>query len=84
MEGEARAWYKGLPNNSIDRWNSFNTKFLEIWGDKHHTSLLLINYANINKKDNETILEFNTCFSKDYHKISATARPNAEFDPGGY
>jgi hypothetical protein len=61
-------------------WNSFSTKFLERWGDKHDTSLLLRNFSNINKQENETVLEFNTRFSKAYHKIPNTIRPpNAEF-----
>lgn len=32
-------------------------------GNKHDTSLVFRNFTNINKKENETVLEFNTCFS---------------------
>jgi hypothetical protein len=41
LEGEARAWYKALANNSIDGLTPFFNKFLERWGDKQDTSFLL-------------------------------------------
>jgi hypothetical protein len=34
LEGEARAWYKSLPDASIDGWDSFQEKFIERWSDK--------------------------------------------------
>jgi hypothetical protein len=34
LEGEARAWYKSLPDASIDGWDSFQGKFIERWSDK--------------------------------------------------
>jgi hypothetical protein len=34
LEGEARTWYKSLPDASIDGWDSFQEKFIERWADK--------------------------------------------------
>jgi hypothetical protein len=79
LEGEARSWYKSLQNNSISGLNPFFEKFLERWGDKHDTSFLLRNFTDLNKKENEIVLEFNTRFAKAYHKIPATLKPNVEF-----
>jgi hypothetical protein len=79
LEGEARSWYKSLQNNSIHGLNPFFEKFLERWGDKQDTSFLLRNSTDLNKKENETILEFNTRFAKAYPKIRTTLRPNVEF-----
>jgi len=31
LEGDARAWYKSLPANSIDGWDSFKRQFTEKW-----------------------------------------------------
>jgi hypothetical protein len=35
LEWEARAWYKSLPNASIDGWVSFQDKFTERWANTH-------------------------------------------------
>jgi hypothetical protein len=34
LEGDARIWYKSLPDASIDGWDSFQEKFTERWADK--------------------------------------------------
>jgi hypothetical protein len=38
LEGEARTWYKSLPDASIDGWDSFQAKFIERWVDKPWTT----------------------------------------------
>lgn len=74
LEGEACAWYKALPNASIDGWNSFRDKFTERWIDKQDNSLLK-SFTNL-KKENDTMNEFNAHFSKVDHRIHASIRPN--------
>jgi len=59
--------------------NPFFEKFLERWGDKHDISFILRNFTDINKKENETVLEFNTRFPKAYHRIPTTLRPNTDY-----
>ena len=78
LEG-ACAWYKSLPNNSIQGLNPFFEKFLERWGDKQDISFILRNFTNINKKENETVLEFNTRFAKAYHRIPTALIPNTDY-----
>jgi hypothetical protein len=34
LEGDARTWYKSLPDASIDGWDSFQCKFMKKWGHK--------------------------------------------------
>jgi hypothetical protein len=33
LEGDARIWYKSLPNASIVGWDSFQAKFTKRWAD---------------------------------------------------
>jgi len=64
---------------AIDGWESFQTKFTKRWAHKHDNSLLLQAFSSLMKAENETVLEFNTKFSKTYYRIPTTVRPNAEF-----
>jgi hypothetical protein len=59
--------------------NPFFEKFLERWGDKQDISFILRNFTNIKKKENETVLEFNTRFTKAYHRIPTALRPNTDY-----
>jgi hypothetical protein len=59
--------------------NPFFEKFLERWGDKHDISFILRNFVDINKKENETVLEFNTRFAKAYHRIPTALIPNTDY-----
>jgi hypothetical protein len=79
LEGEARAWYKSLPDASIDGWDSFQEKFIERWADKQDNFSLINAFDNIKKNGDETVTDFNARFSKTYYKIPTTIRPNAAY-----
>jgi hypothetical protein len=49
LKGDARTWYKALPQASIDGWDSFQTKFIEKWVDKQDNSFLLNAISNIKR-----------------------------------
>ena len=34
LDGEARKWFKGLPNNSISTWEEMESLFTQRWGEK--------------------------------------------------
>jgi len=34
LDGEARKWFKGLPNNSIHSWEEMDHLFIQKWGEK--------------------------------------------------
>jgi hypothetical protein len=76
LEGEARTWYKSLPDASIDGWDSFQEKFIERWADKQDNFSLINAFDNIKKNGDETVIDFNARFSKTYYKIPTTIRPN--------
>jgi hypothetical protein len=69
IEGDARTWYKSIPDTSIDGWDSFQDKFIKRWVDKHDNFFLLNAFDNIGKNTNENVYEFNAHFSKAYYKI---------------
>jgi hypothetical protein len=75
LKGEARAWYKSLPDASIDGWDSFQVKFIQQWAKTRQFSLIH-GFDNIRKNGEETVIDFNSRFSKTYYKISTTIRPN--------
>jgi hypothetical protein len=64
LEGEARTWYKSLPDASIDGWDSFQENFTERWANKPNNSSLINVFTHIKKNGDETIIDFNARFSK--------------------
>jgi hypothetical protein len=54
----------------------FQEKFTERWAEKHDNFFLLNAFDNIKKNENETVIEFNSRFSKAYYRIPTTIRPN--------
>lgn len=45
--GDARAWYKVLPANAIDGWDSFQNTFTERQDNKQDNTLMLDAFASI-------------------------------------
>jgi hypothetical protein len=76
LEWEARAWYKSLSYASIDRWDSFQEKFNEIWENTQDIFFVCIVFSIIKKHESETIGQFNAHFFKFYNRIPYRVRPN--------
>jgi hypothetical protein len=76
LEGEARTWYKSLPDASIDGWDSFQEKFIERWANKLDNSSLINAFTHFKKNGDETVTDFNAHISKSFYKIPITIRPN--------
>jgi hypothetical protein len=74
LKGEARAWYKFLPDASIDGWGSFQEKFIERWTNTQDISFLCTVFSIIKKHESETVFQFNTRFSKFYNRIPNRVR----------
>ena len=34
LSGEARKWFKGLPDDSINDWDELERQFIQRWGEK--------------------------------------------------
>jgi hypothetical protein len=76
LEGEARTWYKSLPDASIVGWDSFQEKFTKRWVNKPDNSSLINAFTHIKKNWDETFIDFNARLSKNYYKFPITIRPN--------
>ena len=50
LNGEARKWFKGLPNGSINNWDELEIQFVQIWGEKRDHGYSLIEFNAIKKK----------------------------------
>jgi ubiquinone biosynthesis protein Coq4 len=63
LKREARAWYKSLPDASIDRWDSFqDNKFTERWTNTHDIFFLCTVFSIIKKHESEIVFQFNIRF----------------------
>jgi hypothetical protein len=78
LEWEARAWYKSLPDASIDGWDSFQEKFTERWANTHDIFFLCTVFSIIKKHESETVCQFNARFFKFYNRIPYRVRPNED------
>jgi hypothetical protein len=76
LEGKARAWYKYLPDTSIDGLNYFQEKFTKRWANTHDIFLFCTIFSIIKNHESETVFQFNTRFSKFYNQIPNRVRPN--------
>jgi hypothetical protein len=76
LKGDARTWYKSLPDAFVDGWDLFQEKFTERCADKQENFSLLNAFDNIQKNENETVIEFNAHFSKTYYRIPTVIRAN--------
>ena len=75
LSGEAKKWFRDLPDRSISTSEAFKTSFLEIWDDKKSPLQVLSQYNNLNKGGFESIHEFYSRFMRVYNSIPADIKP---------
>jgi hypothetical protein len=51
----ARKWYNNLPDKSIKTWKYFHDTFMNRWGTKRDGRLLLAQFNEMKKKENESV-----------------------------
>jgi hypothetical protein len=73
--GDVRKWFKSLLPVSIRDFTTFETSFLNKWGDKKNPLQLLTQYNNMRKAPEETVQEFSVHFLKVYNSIPAEVKP---------
>lgn len=77
LDGEARKWFKAIPNASITTWKELENSFTQKWGEKRNHEYLLTEFNAIRKKPEEDILEFIKRFNKQYNNLSSKIKPPA-------
>jgi len=75
LDGEARKWFKGLPNNTIPSWEEMERVFILRRGEKRDHGYLLTEFNAIKKKSDETVAEFFRRFNKLYNILPAEIKP---------
>jgi len=76
LDGEARKWFKGLPNNSIPTWEEMEHQFTQRWGEKRDHGYSLIEFNAIKKKSYESVVEFIKRFNKLYNDLPVEIKPS--------
>ena len=75
LDGEARKWFKGLPNNSTPTWKEMHRLFTQRWGEKRDHGYSLTDFNAIKKKSNEGVVEFIRRFNKLYNSLLVEIKP---------
>jgi hypothetical protein len=72
---DAHRWFRGLPDNHIASYEDFSMLFKNRWTTKKDNGMLIVQFNQIKKKENETVSEFDNRFDRLYSKILAYLRP---------
>lgn len=75
LNGEAKKWFKTLPNASISTWEELENSFTHRCGEKRDHEYILTEFISILKKPNEYILEFIKRFNNKYKKTPIEINP---------
>jgi hypothetical protein len=63
LEGDAADWFSDFSANKFNTLNSILDEFKKRWGDQKEHRFQLAALTTSHKKENETVLEFNTKFN---------------------
>lgn len=75
LSGEARKWFQGLPNGSINDWDGLEIQFIQRWGEKRDHVYSLTKFNAIKKKSNESMSDFVKIFNKLYNSLPMEMKP---------
>jgi hypothetical protein len=74
---EALRWFRGLPDNHLTSYEYFSKLFKSKWTTKKDNGMLVAQFNQIKKKENEIVSEFDTRFDRLYSQISTYLCPTA-------
>jgi hypothetical protein len=72
---DAQRWFRGLPNNHVASYEYFAKLFKKRWTMKKDNGMLVAQFNQIKKKENETVSEFDTRFNRLHSQILTDLRP---------
>lgn len=75
LEGDAKLWFRNLPDGVIKNWNDLMRIFMGAWDIKIDNKFLLNQLHEIRKKGNETVQEINIKFQNVIDKIHDEVNP---------
>ena len=68
-------WFKGLRVDSISSCINFSNVFMKYWGNNKSTDSYLVDFYDLKREHNETLLVFNRRFCSIYHGMPLEIRP---------
>jgi len=75
LDGEAKKWFRALPNASITTWEELENSFTQNWGAKRNHEYVLTEFNGIRKKPEKDISEFIKRFNKQYNNLPNEINP---------
>jgi hypothetical protein len=75
LKKDARKWFTGLPDNSINSLDGCRDTFFSRWLERRDSRFLLNALTNMKRNENETIDEFNLRFNKIIQDIPHDHQP---------
>jgi hypothetical protein len=76
---DAQRWFKGIPENNVASYEGFANLFKGRWTTKKEKRMLVTQFNEINKKENEIVSEFDKIFDKLYSQIPTNLCPSDTF-----
>jgi hypothetical protein len=74
---DSQRWFYGLPDNHLTTYEDFSKLFKSIWSLNKDSGMLITQFNQIKKMENETVSEFDTKFDKLHSQIHQYLRPTA-------
>lgn len=75
LHGEAKKWFKSIPNASITTWEELENSFTKNSGEKRDHEYVLTEFNAIKKKPEEDISRFIKRFNKQYNNLPIEIKP---------
>ena len=75
LDGEARKWFRELPQRFITDIEALDDTFLKQWGDKKDLLYYHTEFGNLKRENGESLPDFNKRFNRMYSKIPAEEKP---------
>jgi hypothetical protein len=76
LEGDVAEWFSDFPANKFSTLNSILDEFRKRWGDQKEHRFQLGALTTSHKKENETVLEFNTKFNSLVKSLHQDVKPS--------
>jgi len=72
---DAQIWFKGLHDNHVASYKDSAKLFKKKWTTKKDNKMIVVQFNQIKKKENETVSEFDNKFDRLYSQIPMDLRP---------
>ena len=75
LDGQARKWFKELPNGLVAGIESLDDIFLKHWGERRDHLYYITEFSNLKRENGESVSNFTKRFNNMYSKIPIEIKP---------